>query len=71
MVGVSGLKELLEILRFPSRACPVRADARSLLAEEQGNTEEDFSQIHGQAALRRAAEVAAAGMHNFLMIGPP
>ena len=71
VVGVSGLKELLGILRFPSRACPVRADARSLLAEEQGNTEEDFSQIHGQAALRRAAEVAAAGMHNFLMIGPP
>ena len=32
---------------------------------------EDFSEIIGQAALRRAAEVAAAGLHNLLLIGPP
>lgn len=33
--------------------------------------EPDFSQIHGQRLVRRASEVAAAGMHNLLMIGPP
>ncbi len=31
----------------------------------------DFSQINGQPLVRRASEVAAAGMHNLLMIGPP
>ncbi len=31
----------------------------------------DFSQIHGQRLVRRASEVAAAGMHNLLMVGPP
>ncbi len=31
----------------------------------------DFSEINGQHAVRRACEVAVAGMHNFLMIGPP
>jgi len=31
----------------------------------------DFSEIKGQAALRRAIEVAVAGAHNLLMIGPP
>ncbi len=71
VVGVSSVAELLEVLRHPKQAKPARIDARKLLALEQENEEEDFSQIHGQAALRRAAEVAAAGMHNFLMIGPP
>lgn len=33
--------------------------------------EPDFSQINGQQFVRRASEVAAAGMHNFLMVGPP
>ena len=31
----------------------------------------DFSQVNGMRLVRRAAEIAAAGMHNFLMIGPP
>lgn len=31
----------------------------------------DFSEMNGQAAVKRACEVAVAGMHNFLMIGPP
>ena len=30
----------------------------------------DFSEVNGQKVLRRAAEVAVAGMHNLLMIGP-
>jgi len=31
----------------------------------------DFSELNGQKAVRRACEIAVAGMHNFLMIGPP
>ncbi len=31
----------------------------------------DFSQVNGMRMVRRASEIAAAGMHNFLMIGPP
>lgn len=33
--------------------------------------EPDFSQINGQRLVRRASEIAAAGMHNLLMVGPP
>ena len=33
--------------------------------------EGDFSEVHGQALARRALEIAAAGGHNTLMIGPP
>ena len=42
--------------------------------EETGNrqtVEVDFREINGQLVLRRACEVAAAGMHNILMVGPP
>ena len=31
----------------------------------------DFSDLHGQEHVRRAAEIAVAGMHNLLLIGPP
>lgn len=39
--------------------------------EQNVEYREDFREVNGQAAVRRAAEIAAAGMHNFLMIGSP
>lgn len=40
--------------------------------ETEGKVEEkDFQDIQGQAVLKRAAEIAVAGQHNLLMIGPP
>ncbi|MBO5372033.1 MAG: YifB family Mg chelatase-like AAA ATPase [Lachnospiraceae bacterium] len=39
--------------------------------EETEEKQPDFSEINGQRMLRRACEVAVAGRHNFLMIGPP
>ncbi|MCR4841945.1 MAG: YifB family Mg chelatase-like AAA ATPase [Eubacterium sp.] len=38
---------------------------------EQCAGQPDFADIHGQYMVKRACEVAVAGMHNFLMIGPP
>lgn len=40
-------------------------------SEEEEKNEEDFLQIIGQEAVKRALEVAVAGWHNILMIGPP
>lgn len=45
------------------RACPGESSG--------GQDLPDFSQVNGMRLLRRAGEIAAAGMHNFLMIGPP
>ena len=39
--------------------------------DEEQSFEYDFSNINGQVLVRRACEIAASGMHNFLMIGPP
>ncbi|MBC5660109.1 YifB family Mg chelatase-like AAA ATPase [Anaerosacchariphilus sp. NSJ-68] len=73
VIGVADLQELMEILRHPEKARVTWVDREKLWREKRSMSAEgadDFSQIHGQAAVRRAAEVAAAGMHNFLMIGP-
>lgn len=40
-------------------------------AVEDNDISPDFSQINGQRLVRRASEVAAAGMHNLFLIGPP
>ncbi len=47
------------------------AEARRKLAARTSDGAADFAEIKGQHALRRAVEVAVAGNHNLLMIGPP
>lgn len=70
VIGVGSLEELLTCLLDPEgtlgRAVPLEKWEAKMSAYQ-----EDFREINGQAGVRRAAEIAAAGMHNFLMIGSP
>lgn len=66
--AVSDLKEIISYLKGET----YKRKRLSLGNEADGRfTEPDFSEINGQKAVKRACEVAVAGMHNFLMIGPP
>src|SRR5262245_48165845 len=53
------------------RAVPHRIDGRKLLAEGSLASIPDLSDVRGQAAARRALEVAATGGHHLLLVGPP
>ena len=45
--------------------------ARPALADPRGNSDEDLADVRGQAVARRALEIAAAGGHHLLLVGPP
>jgi magnesium chelatase family protein len=68
--GVQNLRQTYEFVRGEKQLMPVHDDMSEFFARHQ-NYEVDFSDVKGQAHVKRALEVAVAGGHNILMIGPP
>lgn len=74
IIGVTNLTETIDYLReVEERKAQRIAPALQTQMESLDETEMDvdFSDINGQEAVKRAVEVAAAGFHHILMIGPP
>jgi magnesium chelatase family protein len=68
--GVVSLAEAVALLRGEKGAQPEIVDVDSLLAAPLGELP-DLADVKGQDSARRALEVAAAGGHNLLFVGPP
>lgn len=73
-LDVYGMESMFDVIKFLTgleHYEPVRLDTRKEFFEHQYSFDLDFSDVRGQESVKRALEVAAAGGHNLIMIGPP
>ena len=68
--GMDTLKEVMCFLNGLKQHSPATFDVANTLKSEE-NPELDFADVKGQENIKRALEVAAAGGHNVILIGPP
>lgn len=69
--GVESIKEVIEFIAGKRELQPVIVNTREEFYARQCLFDSDFSDVKGQENVKRAMEVAAAGGHNLILIGPP
>lgn len=69
--GVDNLRQVIDFLQGTLALEPTHVDTRAEFAQASACFDYDFSEVKGQENVKRAFEVACAGGHNILLIGPP
>lgn len=69
--GISHINEIIDFLNGHKTLEPVMVDTRDEFFHSQYDFEHDFCDVKGQANIKRALEISAAGGHNVILIGPP
>lgn len=71
VLGVENITEVVNFFNGKSTITPTTINTREEFLKNQRDFDFDFSDVKGQENVKRAIEVAAAGGHNLIMIGPP
>ena len=69
--GVSHINEVVDFLKGKKIITPTVVDVKNEFMRAQVNDDIDFADVKGQQNIKRALEIAAAGGHNAILIGPP